>query len=94
MFGTGGGWGLPVSNHTLQITLGGIATRPALLDGQVADRQYLCVTISVDHDLVDGAPAARFAQSLKELVEGRAVLDELIGRGANARHAGVASEVT
>ncbi len=77
MFGAGGGWGLPVSNHTLQITLGGIARRPALVDGRLENRQVLCVTISFDHDLVDGAPAARFAQTLKELIEGRAVLDEL-----------------
>ncbi len=77
MFGTGGGWGLPVSNHTLQITLGGIAKRPALVNGQLENRQVLCVTISFDHDLVDGAPAARFAQTLKELIEGRRLLDEL-----------------
>jgi len=36
------------------------------------------VTISFDHDLVDGAPAARFAQSLKELIEGRAMLEALV----------------
>ncbi len=60
MFGTGGGWGIPVSNHTLQITLGGIATRSALINGQLENRQMLCVTISFDHDIVDGAPAARF----------------------------------
>ncbi|MCA2002934.1 MAG: 2-oxo acid dehydrogenase subunit E2, partial [Chloroflexi bacterium] len=77
MFGTGGGWGLPVSNHTLQITLGGVAARPALVGGQLENRQMLCVTISFDHDLVDGAPAARFAHTLKQLVEGCAVLDEL-----------------
>jgi pyruvate/2-oxoglutarate dehydrogenase complex dihydrolipoamide acyltransferase (E2) component len=77
MFGTGSGWGLPVSNHTLQITLGGIAKRPDLVNGQLENRQMLCVTISVDHDLVDGAPAARFAHTLKELIEGRSVLDEL-----------------
>ncbi len=78
MFGAGGGWGLPVSNHTLQITLGGVATRPALLDGQVQNREFLCVTISIDHDLVDGAPAARFAQRLKELVEGCYGIDEFV----------------
>ncbi|MCJ7433898.1 MAG: 2-oxo acid dehydrogenase subunit E2 [Anaerolineales bacterium] len=77
MFGTGGGWRLPVSNHTLQITLGGIAKRPTLVNGQLENRHVLCVTISFDHDLVDGAPAARIAQTLKELIEGRAVLDEL-----------------
>lgn len=69
MFGSGGGWAIPVSNHTLQLTLGGIATRPGVVDGQIAVRDYLSVTISFDHDIVDGAPAARFAQRLKELVE-------------------------
>ncbi len=77
MFGTGGGWGLPVSNHTLQITLGGIATRPVLVDGRVENRQMLCVTLSIDHDVVDGAPAARFAHTFKNLVTGRTILDEL-----------------
>lgn len=81
MFGAGGGWGLPVPNHTLQITLGGIAKRPVLVNDQLENRQMLCVTISFDHDIVDGAPAARFAQTLKEFIEGRAVLDELIGPG-------------
>lgn len=69
MFGDGGGWGIPVSNHTLQITLGGIAEKPAFIKGQLENREYLCITISLDHDIVDGAPAARFIQSLKELVE-------------------------
>jgi len=82
MFGTGGGWGIPVSNHTLQITLGGITKRPALHNGQVENRHYLCVTISFDHDVVDGAPAARFAHGLKKLIEGKAALDELAGPAA------------
>lgn len=78
MFGTGGGWGLPVSNHTLQITLGGIAQRPVLVKGQLENRQLLCMTISIDHDVVDGAPAARFAHTLKEYIEGRIPLEDLL----------------
>ena len=85
MFGQGGGWGIPVSNHTLQITLGGIAQRPVLVNGQVETRQVLCLTISFDHDIVDGAPVARFAQSLKELIEGKAVLDELTGQSTERK---------
>ncbi|MGB2894681.1 MAG: 2-oxo acid dehydrogenase subunit E2 [Anaerolineales bacterium] len=69
MFGTGGGWGLPVTNHTLQLTLGGIARKPGIVDDRVEAREYLSVTISIDHDIVDGAPAARFTQRLKELIE-------------------------
>lgn len=75
MFGTGGFWGIPVSNHTLQLTLGGIAQKPGVVDGRIEVREYLSVTISFDHDLVDGAPAARFAQEWKELVERGAGID-------------------
>ena len=69
MFGTGGGWGIPVPNHTLQLTLGGIAEKPGVVDHRVEVRKYLSVTVSFDHDIVDGAPAARFIRRLKELVE-------------------------
>jgi pyruvate/2-oxoglutarate dehydrogenase complex dihydrolipoamide acyltransferase (E2) component len=69
MFGTGAFWGIPVSNHSLQITLGGIAERPRIVDGQLEMREYLSVTMSFDHDIIDGAPAARFGQRLKELIE-------------------------
>jgi pyruvate/2-oxoglutarate dehydrogenase complex dihydrolipoamide acyltransferase (E2) component len=69
MFGTGSGWGIPVPNHTLQLTLGGIAKKPGFYEGRIEAREYLSVTISFDHDIVDGAPAARFTQRLKELIE-------------------------
>jgi pyruvate/2-oxoglutarate dehydrogenase complex dihydrolipoamide acyltransferase (E2) component len=77
MFGSGGGWAIPVTNHTLQITLGGIAEKPGYVNDQIEKRQYLHVTISLDHDIVDGAPAARFIQRLKELIESGSGLDEI-----------------
>jgi pyruvate/2-oxoglutarate dehydrogenase complex dihydrolipoamide acyltransferase (E2) component len=80
MFGNGGGWGIPVSNHTLQITLGGVAEKAAFLNGHLENREYLCVTISVDHDIIDGAPAARFIQRLKELIENCYGIQEFIGQ--------------
>ena len=69
MFGTGGGWGIPVPNHSLQLTLGGIAEKPGVVAQHIEIRQYMSVTVSIDHDIIDGAPAARFIQRLKELVE-------------------------
>jgi pyruvate/2-oxoglutarate dehydrogenase complex dihydrolipoamide acyltransferase (E2) component len=69
MFGTGGGWGIPVPNHSLQLTLGGIGEKPGVVDHRVEVRKYMSVTVSFDHDVIDGAPAARFIQRLKELVE-------------------------
>lgn len=70
MFGRGYGWGIGfLPMHTLGITLGGIAEKPAWVEDQPVSREYLCMTISFDHDIVDGAPAARFARCFKELLE-------------------------
>jgi len=74
MFGKGGGWGLPLSNSTLTICVGGIAERPAFEGDTIAKHEFLCVTVAFNHDVVDGAPAARFAQRFKELVEAGALL--------------------
>jgi pyruvate/2-oxoglutarate dehydrogenase complex dihydrolipoamide acyltransferase (E2) component len=69
MFGKGGGWGIPINDHTLDLTLGGIAEKPGVVDGQIAIREYLCITLSFNHALIDGAPATRFTERLKELIE-------------------------
>ena len=70
MFGQGSGWGvgfLPL--HTLGLTVGGLTEKPGVVAGQIVIREYLDLTISFDHDIVDGAPAARFSQKLKGLIE-------------------------
>ena len=69
MFGKSAGWGIPINDHTLDLTLGGIAEKPGVVDGHIAIREYLCMTLSFNHDLIDGAPAARFTERLKDLIE-------------------------
>lgn len=69
MFGKGGGWGVPTTRNTLDVTIGGIGEKPRLRDGHIVQREYLNLTVSVDHDVVDGAPATRFASRLRELIE-------------------------
>ncbi len=69
MFGHGIGWGIPICCNTLTLTLGGIAEKPGVVDGRIEVREYLCMTVSIDHDIIDGAPAARFITRLKELIE-------------------------
>jgi len=80
MFGSGSAWAVGILPlHTLGLTVGGITRKPGLVPGSADDRievrEYLSVTASLDHDVVDGAPAARFAARLRELVEGAALLD-------------------
>jgi pyruvate/2-oxoglutarate dehydrogenase complex dihydrolipoamide acyltransferase (E2) component len=70
MFGNGAGWGIPSPPATtLMLTVGGIGEKQVIVDGYAAVREYLSLTISMDHDIVDGAPAARFTKRLKELIE-------------------------
>ncbi|WP_255197393.1 2-oxo acid dehydrogenase subunit E2 [Halorarius litoreus] len=76
MFGTGNGWAISPTNYTLQLTVGGIGTKPHIVDGELTTREYLSLTVTFDHDVVDGAPAARFVQRLTEHVEAARGLDE------------------
>jgi len=76
MAGKGAGWGLPIATSTLTVTLGGIESKPGLVGGRIEPREYLCATVSFDHDIVDGMPAARFVTRLRELVEGAYGLSE------------------
>jgi pyruvate/2-oxoglutarate dehydrogenase complex dihydrolipoamide acyltransferase (E2) component len=80
MFGKGSGWGIPdATAYSLFLTVGGISEKPGVVDGQIAIREYLSLTISFDHDIVDGAPAARFTERLKELIEsGFGLLDQQV----------------
>ena len=69
MFGTGGGWAITMPNFTLNVGVGGISKKPGVHDGQISIREFLDLTVSVDHDIVDGAPAARFVNSFRSRLE-------------------------
>ncbi len=56
-------------NHLILITLGGIGEKPGIVDGHMVIREYLSMTLSMDHDMIDRAPAAHFTQRLKDLIE-------------------------
>jgi len=49
--------------------VGGIGEKPGVVDRHIVMRDYLSLTISLDHDMIDGAPAARFTERLKDLIE-------------------------
>ena len=79
MFGHGGGWAITMPNFTLNVGVGGIAEKPAVHEGQIAVREMLDLTVSVDHDIVDGAPAARFVNNLRTRLESGEGLHDLRG---------------
>jgi pyruvate/2-oxoglutarate dehydrogenase complex dihydrolipoamide acyltransferase (E2) component len=79
MFGKGGGWAITRPFYTLAIAVGGIAERPKLVDGHIEAHDILSLTLSFDHDIIDGAPATRFSQRLKDLIEsGYGLVDQAL----------------
>jgi pyruvate/2-oxoglutarate dehydrogenase complex dihydrolipoamide acyltransferase (E2) component len=60
------GMGGPIATF---IALGGISKKPGVVDGKILVREFLHVTIHIDHDIVDGGPLARFTDRLMELLE-------------------------
>ena len=51
------------------IAVGGIEPRPVVRDGEIVVRDIMYLSISADHRILYGAPAAEFLRDLKELLE-------------------------
>jgi pyruvate dehydrogenase E2 component (dihydrolipoamide acetyltransferase) len=49
--------------------VGRITPQPVVREGQITARQMLVLSLVFDHRVVDGAPAARFLQYIKTLIE-------------------------
>ncbi len=69
MFGNKAGWAIGPNFHPLGLIVGSIAEKPGLVEGRIEAREYLYLTLDFDHEVTDGAPAARFAQRLADLIE-------------------------
>lgn len=65
------GWFIPKSMHNLCFALGAIVKKPWVVDGRVEVRDILHLTLLFNHDVVDGAPAARFLSRLASALERR-----------------------
>jgi pyruvate/2-oxoglutarate dehydrogenase complex dihydrolipoamide acyltransferase (E2) component len=57
-------WFVPHGSATVLLTIGSINKKVIELDNQFVSREHLCLTVSFDHDIIDGAPAARFMNDL------------------------------
>ncbi len=49
--------------------VGRIQAKPVVVDLEIVARQMVTLSLAFDHRLVDGAPAARFLQRIKQIVE-------------------------
>ena len=67
-------WAVPLAPLTVIATVGRVTQRPAVRDDRIVARWMLPLTLSFDHAVIDGAPAARFTETLRVLIESGAAL--------------------
>jgi pyruvate/2-oxoglutarate dehydrogenase complex dihydrolipoamide acyltransferase (E2) component len=51
------------------VAVGGIIRKPGVVDDKILIRDYLHITITADHSIIDGGPLVRFVSRLTELLE-------------------------
>ena len=62
---------IPIINppETAILGVGRVVEKPVVVNGQVAVRSMMQLSLAYDHRIVDGAPAAQFLQTVKKILE-------------------------
>jgi pyruvate/2-oxoglutarate dehydrogenase complex dihydrolipoamide acyltransferase (E2) component len=79
MFAGGGGFAIaPPTLASVSVVVGGLSRLPRAIGDQVLVRDILDLTVTIDHNVVDGAPAARFGAELRRRMEDGATVEQAI----------------
>lgn len=67
----GATFGTPIINYpeVAILGIGAITQKPVLIDGEIAVRWMLPLSLSIDHRVLDGGDAGRFVQSFKQSIQ-------------------------
>ncbi len=64
------GWVVPLGGTiSALIVLAGVKKKPGVIDDKIVIRDYLHLTLTTNHDLIDGGPLVRFTDRLVSLIE-------------------------
>ena len=69
MVGHTKGWIIPFSMHPLCLAIGSLNEQPSVYKGEIQKREILHLAVLIDHDVIDGMPAARFVDDLVKKME-------------------------
>jgi len=79
MFADGSGFAIaPPTLASVSVVVGGLSRRPRMIGDQIVIRDVLDLTVTIDHNVVDGAPAARFGAELRRRMEDGATAEEAV----------------
>lgn len=75
MFNKDAIWFIPHGSATVLVTVGGINKKIVQTESGLSNREFLCLTVSFDHNIVDGSPAARFIKQFAATVQSADLLN-------------------
>lgn len=67
--GKANGWFIPISVHPVCFGVSSITKAACVVDNKIDIRDILKMTVLIDHDVIDGAPMARFVSDLTQNIE-------------------------
>lgn len=71
-------WLVPlVGGASVAVAVGGIVERTCVMNGRLEAREHLCLTVTANHDIVDGAPVARFVKTFSEMLRSGELVSEI-----------------
>jgi len=71
------GWAMHPTSHSPVFTICSIKEKPSVVNKKIVIREFLFLSLMINHSVVDGAPAMRFVARLIELIENAYGLDDL-----------------
>lgn len=78
MFAGGNGYAVPITPHVLSLLVGGFGKKPMAVGNEVKVREVISLTLSMNHDVVDGAPGVRLMTELnKRLLAGFGIEEQM-----------------
>ena len=69
MMGKVDGWFIPISVHPICFGVSSIVKKPTVINDRIEIQEILKTSILIDHDVIDGAPMARFISDLSRNIE-------------------------
>jgi len=63
------GWIIPSAMHPLSIGIGSLNKKPTFMGNTLQKRDILHLTVTIDHDVIDGMPAMRFVDDFVTRLE-------------------------
>ncbi len=62
-------WAVPISIQPVCFALGSVTKKTVIMENMPEVRDCLALTVMFDHDIIDGAPAARFISQLSKMIQ-------------------------